>query len=114
MYRYYDVFFLLIFSYVSQSTLVFTQDGIRRTWKRFVDNILRTMITKKKGLIVLSTANQVFAVLVAYFHIDDWRTDAERNQSTVGVMKKFNKELDLHSDASMLIGNNARLVRPIR
>ena len=49
-----------------------------------------------------------------YFDTDDWRAEAERNQISVRVIKILYAELDVGSDASTLIGNNDRLVRPIR
>ena len=49
-----------------------------------------------------------------YFDTDDWRAEAERNQISVRVIKILYAELDVGSDASMFIGNNDRLVRPIR
>ena len=49
-----------------------------------------------------------------HFNRDDWRAEADRNQSTVKVMKISHAELDVGSDSSMLLGNNSRLVCPIR
>ena len=72
------------------------------------------MITSKKKSIVISTENQLFDVLVDIFDSDNWRAEAERNQITVRVMNFLYVELDVGSNASMLIGNNTRLVRSIR
>ena len=58
-------------------------------WKRYIANISRTMITPKKELIVLSTANEVFAVLVAQFDTDKWQAENYINQIRVRVMKSF-------------------------
>ena len=66
------------------------------------------MITSKKELTVLSTKNQVFAVLVAHFDSYEWRSNTERNQITVRVMNIFYPELDMGSESSILIGKNTR------
>ena len=42
------------------------------------------MITSKKELIVLSTANQVFALLVAHLDTYDWQAEAEIKKSQSG------------------------------
>ena len=53
-------------------------------------------------------------MLVAHFDTYDWGEESERNQTPVRVMKIFYEDLDMDSHASMLIGNNTRLVRSIR
>ena len=52
VYSDYDVFIIFISSYVSHSALVFNQHGIWGMWKRFIDNIMITMITSKKSELV--------------------------------------------------------------
>ena len=51
---------------------------------------------------------------MAHFDTDEWRAEVEINQILVREMKFFYAELYGGSDASMLIGNNTRSVRPIR
>ena len=48
------------------------------------------------------------------FVTDDWQAETERNQIPIRVIKIFYAELSVGGDASMLIRNNNRLVRPIR
>ena len=81
------MYFSFCLVYFSHSPLVFTQYGIGGMWERLIDSISRTMITSKKESIVISTENLLFAVLVAHLDIYDWRSEAERNQSPVRVIK---------------------------
>ena len=83
----YDVFLIFILSYVSQSALVFTLYGIGGMLKRFIDNTPRTMITSKKELTIISTENQVFAVLVDHFDTNNRWEEDERKQIPFRVMK---------------------------
>ena len=48
------------------------------------------------------------------FVTDYWQAETERNQIPIRVIKIFYAELSVGGDASMLIRNNNRLVRPIR